>query len=68
MPISRISNKRKKGNKDFIVRGIQEPVKTDGLFVKHPDCDKMAPKDFLLITRVVKRGVRPLTIAEAHQR
>ena len=61
---TRKTNKKK----DFIVQTRLEPAESKGIFIKHPDCDKMAPKDYLLIARVVKRRVRPLTVAEANQR
>ena len=66
MKVTRTRSKKKK--QDFKVEHQTAPDNREGIFIKHPDCDKMPAKDYLLIARVVKRPVRPLTVAEANQR
>ena len=66
MKVTRTRTKKKK--QDYKVEAKTAPENREGVFIKHPDCDKMPAKDYLLIARVVKRRVRPLTVAEANQR
>ena len=60
--------KKKKTKGNFAEEFKSMPDHKEGVFIRHADSDKMAPKDYLLIARVVKRRVRPLTVAEHAQR
>ena len=68
MHIKNTRTRSKVKKKDFITKPGNAPEHREGVFVKHPDCDKMPASDYLLIARVVKRWVRPLTVAGANQR
>ena len=50
--------------KDYMVVVENAPENNDGVYIKHADVGKKAPKDYLMIARVVKRNTTPLTIAE----